>query len=112
LPYDSEIPPNFRIPTMWRPQIMEVISKRSLPTPPVRSAMIRDLVVHMFSFGKRPSRSFCKAVARQLISTYPFLKDSIGSGYVSLFVFYAYALTFNVFSLYIYYACWMVWVTC
>jgi hypothetical protein len=37
----------------------------------------------MFSFGKRPSRSFCKAVARQLISTYPFLKDSIGSGYGS-----------------------------
>ena len=62
---------------------MEMISKKTLPTPQLRSAMVQDLVVHMYSFGKRPSCSFCKTAARQLIVVYPFLKDSIGSGYVS-----------------------------
>lgn len=81
---DGDIPSNFQIPTVWRPEIMRGISAKEMPTTHVRSAFVRDMVVHMYSYGKRPSRAFSKYAARRLTLVYPFLRDSIGTGYVSV----------------------------
>ena len=51
--------------------------------PKVRSAFVRELIVHMTSYGGKPSKNFCSTVARKIVLKYPFLRDAVGSGYVS-----------------------------
>lgn len=55
--------------------------------PTVQCAFTRELIVHMTSYGVRPSTNFCLAVARKIILKYPFLRDAVGSGYVSISAF-------------------------
>ena len=62
---------------------VESLEKKNMP-PKVRSAFVRELIVHMTSYGIRPPRNFCSAVARRIILKYPFLRDAVGSGYVSI----------------------------
>ena len=76
------IPAKFTIPSSWRRQIMDSIEAKQMP-PPVRNALVRDLVVHMYSYGKRPSRKFCSYAARHLVLKYPCMRDVCGTGYVS-----------------------------
>ena len=79
------IPLNFKIPSAWRSEIMGCIKAEQL-TPKVRNALVRDLVVHMYSYGThgyRPSRKFCEHAASRLILKYPFMRDACGTGYVS-----------------------------
>jgi hypothetical protein len=91
----SGIPKSFAIPDTWRAEIMTCIRKKSI-TPKARNALVRDLVVHMYTYGSRPSRNFCEFTSRRLIMKYPFLRDAVGTGYVStmhtcvifLFVYY------------------------
>ena len=45
--------------------------------------LYRDLVTHMYGFVEKPTSHFCKFVAQRLILKYPFIKDGIGTGYVS-----------------------------
>ena len=52
--------------------------------PKVRNAFVRELIVHMTSYGVKPPRNFCSAVARKIVLKYPFLCDAVGSGYVSI----------------------------
>ena len=96
---DDDVPPNFQLPVCWRSEIMASLTAKDMPSPLLRSALVRDLVVHMYSYGRRPSKSFCKYAARELINKYPFLKDSIGTGYVSS-PFLHYLLLNNMFQLF------------
>ena len=56
-------------------------------TPDVRNEIFRDLVTHMYGFMEKPSPSFCKFVAQRLILRYKFMRDSIGTGYVSSYMY-------------------------
>ena len=46
--------------------------------------LYHDLVTHMYGFVEKPTSHFCKFVAQRLILKYPFIKDGIGTGYVSI----------------------------
>jgi hypothetical protein len=39
----------------------------------------------MYSFSSKPSRQFCEYAARRLTVMYPFMRDALGTGYVSFF---------------------------
>lgn len=88
---ESGIPAKFSILSAWRAQIMDSIATQQM-SPSVRNAVVRDLVVHMYSYGKRPLRKFCAFAARQLVLKYPCMRDACGTGYVSYFYLYVYIL--------------------
>lgn len=60
------VPSDFSIPTSWRAEIMESARSKTL-TPKVQNALTRDLVVHMYSRGEQPSRSFCQHACSMVI---------------------------------------------
>lgn len=75
---------NFEIPVHWRPETMECIETKRL-TNDCRVDIVRTLVTLVTSkVGPKPSKSQLEQVARGLILKYPFMKDDLGSGYVSL----------------------------
>ena len=75
---------NFEIPMHWRPETMECIEDKKL-TNDCRIDIVRTLVTLITAkVGPNPSRSQLQQVARCLILKYPFMKDDLGSGYVSL----------------------------
>lgn len=74
---------SFKIPSRWRPSIMKAIEEEKL-TPDVRNEIVRDLVTHMYGYVEKPTTSFCKFVAQRLILKYSFMRDSKGTGYVSI----------------------------
>ena len=80
---EAGVPKGFHIPTSWRADIMDCIKEKEL-TAKARNALVRDLVVHMYSFANRPSKQFCEYAARRLTVMYPFMRDALGTGYVSL----------------------------
>ena len=50
-----------------------------------KNDIVRTLVSMMMSkVGAKPTRGQCEQVARDLILKYPFMKDDIGDGYVSI----------------------------
>ena len=61
---------------------MEALETKRME-PKIRSAFTRELIVHMTSYGVQPSGNFCSAVTRRIVLKYPFLRDAVGSGYVS-----------------------------
>jgi hypothetical protein len=74
---------SFSIPSKWRPSIMSAIDDKKL-SPDIRNEIVRDLVTHMYGFMAKPSPSFCQFVAQRLILKYDFMRDSKGTGSVSL----------------------------
>jgi hypothetical protein len=74
---------NFTIPCKWRPSIMKAIKEEKL-TPDIRNEIVRDVVTHMYGYMEKPTTSFCKFVAQRLILQHKFMRDSKGTGYVSL----------------------------
>lgn len=71
------------IPTHWRPLTEKCLKKKDI-TNECRSDIVRTLVtLTIAKFGSKPNKQHCEQFARQLILQYPFLKDDIGSGYVS-----------------------------
>ena len=55
---------------------------KSLLTDPDRKYMIQTVATVLMTYVQRPSLDCCNAVAKSLIDTYPFLKDSVGEGQV------------------------------
>lgn len=56
----------------------------------LRGEISLDLVTQMHAFKAKPDRAFCTAVAKSLVSKYPFMKD-VGenvSGYEVSILFY------------------------
>ena len=45
----SDVPQNFQLPVCWRSEIMASLTAKDMPSPLLRSALVRDLVVHMYS---------------------------------------------------------------
>ena len=71
------------IPDHWRPEVEECLQRKIL-TPNARQEMVRTVVSQLFARHSRPNRADCEKVARQIILKYPFTKDDMGCGYVSL----------------------------
>lgn len=71
------------IPGHWRPEVEDCIRKQGL-SDSARSEIIRVLVTQLFVHSRKPSRVECEQHARKLILKYPFMKDDMGNGYVSL----------------------------
>ena len=82
-PVPSGFALSFSIPKKWRPSIMFSIEEKKL-TPDVRNEIVRDLVTHMYGYMEKPTSSFCTFVAQRLILQYQFMRDSKGTGYVSI----------------------------
>ena len=76
---DDEI----KIPDLWRPEVRQAIKEHSM-TISARNDIVRTLVSHLFSKVEKPTRSHCEDLARKFILKYPFFKDDLGNGYVSL----------------------------
>lgn len=71
------------IPSHWRPETKACINSKQL-TNEARLDIIRTLVTITTSkFGPEPPRHQLEEVARKLVLKYPFMKDALGSGYVS-----------------------------
>lgn len=80
--FKEGVPVGYCLPKCFSATVMESLERKSME-PNTRSAFTRELVVHMTSYGVRPSANFCSAAARKVVLKYPFLRDSVGSGYVS-----------------------------
>ena len=70
-------------PDHWRPEVESCIASKTL-TDNARQEIKRTLVSQLFARSSRPDRSDCDQIARKLILKYPFMKDDLGNGYVSL----------------------------
>ena len=44
---NSDVPPSFQLPVCWRSEIMASFTAKDIISPLLRSALVRDLVVHM-----------------------------------------------------------------
>lgn len=64
---------------------MRAIDEKKL-TSDIRNEIVRDLVTHMYGYVEKPTSSLCKFVAQRLILKYTFMRDTKGTGYVSLAV--------------------------
>ena len=81
--FKEGVPVNYALPKCFSASVMQSLDNKKM-MPNTRSAFVRELVVHMTSFGIRPTRNFCSTVARRIILKYPFLRDAVGNGYVSM----------------------------
>ncbi len=73
--FKDGIPQDYSLPRAFSSVVMDSLQKEVMAAN-VRSAFVRELVVHMTSFGIRPPRPFCSLVARRIILKYPFLRDA------------------------------------
>ena len=74
---------DIRIPDHWRPEIEQCLEEKRL-TDSARNDVVRTLVSQLFARSNKPNRYQCESLARRLILKYPFLKDDLGNGYVSI----------------------------
>ena len=74
---------NDEIPDHWLPEVEQCIEDKQL-TDSARNEMVRSLVNVLFSRFSKPTRSKCEDLTRKLILKYPFVKDDLGNGYVSV----------------------------
>ena len=62
---------------------MECIKEKKM-NHTARKEIVQTLVTLLIAkFGSNPSKAQCETVARRLILKYPFMRDDIGTGYVS-----------------------------
>ena len=73
------------IPDHWRPEIEQCIFEKNI-SDSARNEIVRILVSQLFCKFSKPTTSQCADVARKFILKYPFAKDDLGNGYVSLMV--------------------------
>ena len=71
------------IPEHWRPEVESCLREESL-TDSARNQIVRSLVNQLFARASKPTRLQCEQLARKLILKYPFVKDDMGNGYVSI----------------------------
>ena len=76
------------IPDFWRDDTQRCIDEGVLDDAS-RSDIVRTLVTLLVSkYGPKPGRVRLEEVGRALILKYPFMKDDIGNGYVSVLHYY------------------------
>ena len=71
------------IPDCWRPEVLCCLQSKTM-TNSTRNEMFRTLVNLLFTTSHKPTRDDCNHMAQKLILKYPFAKDDLGNGYVSL----------------------------
>lgn len=76
----GQLPNPFPIPR-FRPNTMENFGKKLL-TDTDRKYVVQTLATMLMMHVSQPSLKHCSAVAKSLISEYPFLKDDEGDGEV------------------------------
>ena len=71
------------IPSHWSQQTQSVIDEKKL-NPKARNDIIRTLVTLAVSqHGMNPTRNQVENICRELVLKYPFMRDDLGTGYVS-----------------------------
>lgn len=75
------------IPSRWCPEVEDCIMEHSL-SDSARCEIVRALVNQLFARTRKPARVDCEHHARKLILKYPFMKDDMGNGYVSMKSYY------------------------
>ena len=76
-----------KIPDFWREETQDCI-ENGIMDDKSRSDITRTLITLLTTkYGPRPGKNHCQQAARQLILKYPFMKDDLGSGYVSIFTY-------------------------
>ena len=82
-PSEISVDGTISLPTYWRPDVEFCLQEKCL-TDSARNDMVRTFAnLLIMKYGK-PSIRQCEELARRVILKYPFLKDDIGNGYVSL----------------------------
>ena len=72
-----------QIPDYWREETQSCLDEGIL-NETSRGDIFRTLVTLLVGkYGPKPGRARCEDLARQLILKYPFVKDDLGTGYVS-----------------------------
>ena len=72
-----------QIPDYWREETQSCLDEGIL-NETSRGDITRTLVTLLVGkYGPKPGRAHCEDLARQLILKYPFVKDDLGTGYVS-----------------------------
>ena len=72
-----------QIPDYWREDTQDCLDEGIL-NETSRGDIVRTLATLLVAkHGPKPGRARCEELARQLILKYPFVKDDLGSGYVS-----------------------------
>ena len=72
-----------QIPNFWREETQDCLDEGIL-NETSRGDITRTLVTLLVGkHGPKPGRARCEDLARQLILKYPFVKDDLGTGYVS-----------------------------
>ena len=72
------------IPEHWREETENCINEGVLDDLS-RSDIVRTLVTLLVAkHGHKPPKAKCEALARQLILKFPFMRDDLGNGYVSV----------------------------
>ena len=72
------------VPTHWHAETQHCLDTKAV-SDEARNDIIRTLVTLLIGkYGSKPSRRQCEQASRALILQYPFLKDDLGPGYVSL----------------------------
>ena len=79
--FKDGVPINYSLPKCFSASVMQSLDNKKMMLN-TRSAFVRELVVHMTSFGIRPTRNFCATAARRIILKYLFLRDAVRNGYV------------------------------
>ena len=73
-----------QIPDHWREETQDSIEEGVMDDDS-RSDIVRTLVTLMVAkYGPKPGRARCEELSRLLILKYPFMKDDLGNGYVSV----------------------------
>ena len=79
---------DFIMPEKWRDDTQTCIDAKVL-NKESRNDITRTLVTLIVAkHGSNPGKAKCEEVSRKLILKYPFMKDDLGSGYVSTFLLY------------------------
>ena len=96
-----------KIPSKWRDDTLASITEKQL-TPAARKEIVQTLVTLVISrFGSNPSTSQFETVARRLILKYPFMRDDIGTGYVSCIQLHHFGLSYSIYVLLLLQASWV-----
>lgn len=71
------------IPSHWTTTTQKAIDEQKLD-PKIRGDIVRTMATLLITkYGPQPRKSEVEQFARQLILKYPFMRDDIGTGYVS-----------------------------
>ena len=64
-------------------QVWWSVCKKGYKTQSLK-CFLRELIVHMTSYGVKPSKNFSSTIARKIVFKYPFLREAVGGGYVNI----------------------------